>query len=95
MDIYGMPPRRNTQTYEVSLGSVTLSFSYATLVGVHGTLGSQYAENTWGPTTGRHLNEMGYRNGDAKEVSHAELKKFAEASIIAKIQQDVAWKLAA
>lgn len=95
MDIYGIQPRRKTATYEVSLGNVTLSFSYSTLVGVDGPLGRQYAENTWGPTTGRHLNDMGYRDGGAKEVTQHELKRFASDSLIAQVQQDVAWKLAA
>ncbi len=53
---------RNTKCYELELGPHTLYWSYETCVAYRGpatpAIGMRLA-NHWGPTTGRHLREMG------------------------------------
>ena len=53
---------RNTQAHIVSLNDHTMFFSYETCIGYDGPLGQFRLDNLWGPTTGRHINEMGLRN---------------------------------
>uniref|UniRef100_A0A6H2A5Y9 DUF8033 domain-containing protein n=1 Tax=viral metagenome TaxID=1070528 RepID=A0A6H2A5Y9_9ZZZZ len=49
---------RNTQAYRLSLNGHKLYFSYETCIGYDGPLGRFRLQNVWGPTTGRHINEM-------------------------------------
>ena len=57
---------RNTQAYVISIGSAAFCISYETVVAVSGEIDDKYIQarldNTWGPTTGRHMNEMGVRD---------------------------------
>ena len=78
--------RRRTEAYIVRLGEHELLFSYNTPVAYRGPLGSCHAKNTWGPTTGRHLNESGMRRGP--EVEEARI-----AALVPQIVLDVghAW----
>ena len=61
MRVEGRPPHRNTKSYEVFIGGLNLVFSYSTCVAMYyhplGLCGR--LDNRWGPTTGRHLKEMG------------------------------------
>lgn len=63
---------RNTPAHTIEIGDHTLFFSYQTLVGLtgrnrEGVYQRLVVENRWGPTTGRHMKEMGLR-GDYFEV---------------------------
>ncbi len=51
---------RNTPLHEVEYGTMlTLYFSYETIIAFRcDTLGSFMTSNRWGPTTGRHMNEL-------------------------------------
>ena len=50
---------RNTPFHEVTVGPLTLYFSYQTCVAFYPPAGRRVvSENVWGPTTGRHLNEL-------------------------------------
>ena len=53
---------RNTQAHIIYINKHTLFFSYETCIGYIGPLGSFRLKNYWGPTTGRHINEMGLRD---------------------------------
>lgn len=46
---------------EVTIGSLTLWFSYDTIIGFEDrgpNYSEGYSENVWGPTTGKHLNAI-------------------------------------
>ncbi len=49
---------RNTESYAVRVGSLTLYFSYQTVVAFRYNGKLVVRENDWGQTTGRHLNEI-------------------------------------
>jgi len=52
-------PSRNTKQIDVSVGNLTLNFSYNTVVAFNSPFsGFVISENIWGTTTGRHLNEI-------------------------------------
>jgi hypothetical protein len=42
----------------ISLGNLTVWFSYDTIVAFMDGHGKVVSENVWGPTTGKHLNEI-------------------------------------
>ena len=52
---------RNTQAHVLGLNNHTLYFSYETCIAYSGPEGHFRLDNHWGPTTGRHINEMGLR----------------------------------
>lgn len=43
----------------VRIGPVEIGFSYRTAIHVSGPAGTATRQNSWGPTTGRHLNWFG------------------------------------
>jgi len=45
--------------YTVHIGEIDLFFSYETLIGVHLVTEKMRVKNEWGPTTGRHINQLG------------------------------------
>lgn len=52
-------PSRNTKQIDVQVGSLTLHFSYETVVAFSSShSGFVISENVWSTTTGRHLNEI-------------------------------------
>lgn len=52
-------PSRNTKQIDVQVGSLTLNFSYNTVVAFYSShSGFVISENVWSTTTGRHLNEI-------------------------------------
>jgi hypothetical protein len=52
-------PSRNTKQIDVQVGSLTLNFSYQTVVAFNSPFsGFVISENIWSTTTGRHLNEI-------------------------------------
>jgi hypothetical protein len=54
------PTGRNTQAHVVSFGYHSFYFSYETIVAYCGPNGIAVRRpNDWGPTTGRHLKELG------------------------------------
>ena len=50
---------RNTPAHVVTIGKYSLYFSYETCIAVYSPYGGFRIQNYWGPTTGRHFNEMG------------------------------------
>jgi hypothetical protein len=61
---------------EVTVGSVTLYFSYETCVGFyHGSTGTVLSENIWSRTTGKHLSSFGDKS---YRVPHAEFQSKLE-----------------
>lgn len=53
----------------VTVGDLTLAFSYTTVVGFHYPgRGWTVRENDWGPTTGKHLNDLDGGTADAKRA---------------------------
>ena len=53
---------RNTQAHIVTLGNHDFYFSYETCIAYCGPLGTGRLQNYWGPTTSRHLSDMGCKN---------------------------------
>jgi hypothetical protein len=52
-------PQRNTKQIDVSVGNLTLNFSYETVIAFNSPFsGFVISENVWSTTTGRHLNEI-------------------------------------
>ena len=52
-------PRRNTKQIDVSVGNLTLNFSYNTVIAFNSPFsGFVISQNIWSVTTGRHLNEI-------------------------------------
>jgi hypothetical protein len=50
---------RNTKAVCVSVGPIDLYFSYTTVIAVRAPgFGLSIMKNYWGPTTGRHMNEI-------------------------------------
>lgn len=54
---------RNTQCHEVCIGAHTFYFSYQTCVAYSGPCSKVNIRlaNHWGPTTGRHMSDMGVK----------------------------------
>lgn len=50
----------------VTIGSLTLYFSYQTVVAFEDNMGLKVTENLWGPTTGKHLNAIDGGNKAAR-----------------------------
>jgi hypothetical protein len=67
---------RNTKCYIVTIGDVEAFISYDTVIAIRSPKGHGRLRNDWGPTTGRHINEMGLR--DWPLVEPAELARLAE-----------------
>lgn len=51
--------KRNTKCYIVCVGGVTTYISYETVIAAEYKGECVRAQNTWGPTTGRHMRDMG------------------------------------
>lgn len=49
-----------------TIGSLTLYFSYQTVVAFNDSEGLKVVENQWGPTTGKHLNTIDGGNKSAR-----------------------------
>lgn len=64
---------------QVSTANITYWFSYQTVIAFQNSSGTYVSENDWGPTTGKHLNEID--GGDKKSrLSRSDFeKKLTEA----------------
>lgn len=64
---------------EVTIGGLTVWFSYKTPIAFY-SIGSGYviSENTWGPTTGKHLNAV-VAHDKARRVKRAEFEAALDA----------------
>ena len=52
-------PSRNTKLMKIKIGTLTLWFSYETIIAFDSwKTGFWISKNYWGTTTGRHLNEI-------------------------------------
>lgn len=72
--------KRNTKCYEINIAGSTFLISYDTIIACHTDEGAVRIENSWGPTTGRHMNEMGIRYWPV--VPKAELHQRIRRAII-------------
>lgn len=52
----------NTKAHTLHIGNHALHFSYETCVAYEGPLGRARIENHWGPTTGRHMRQLGVKD---------------------------------
>lgn len=81
--------QRNTKCYELRLGSSCFYISYSTIIGASLDDGDTWRtvrlDNVWGPTTGRHMNEMGIRGYEV--ISDEEMQRLINQSIIKAGQQ--------
>lgn len=72
------PTGRNTPAHIVTVGENEYFFSYQTCIAFRGEVNGKYRimriENSWGPTTGRHFNEMGCRDWPIVESIESELE---------------------
>ncbi len=62
----------------VTIGSLSLYFSYQTVIAFEDNCNLRVIENLWGPTIGKHLNAIDGGNKSARlpsEKFHDELKK--------------------
>ncbi len=50
---------RETRAHRLDIGASSFYFSYETLIAYEGPSGRFRIRNSWGPTTGRHFNDMG------------------------------------
>jgi len=67
-------PSRNTKQIDVQVGSITLNFSYETVIAFDSPFsGFVISENVWSTTTGRHLNEI-HPDKDLR-ITHNEFEK--------------------
>ena len=73
------PTERRTEARIVKIDGCELFFSYRTLIACRKVGGAVRVENSWGPTTGRHFNELGASN--FKVVSTEELEAFARVAL--------------
>lgn len=75
MDMPFLDQHGDSKFYEVRIGNLWLWFSYATLIafGSHRGLG-WVTENMWGPTTGKHINEI-IRNFPCTQLSRPEFER--------------------
>lgn len=52
-------PDRDTKQIDVTIGNLTIHFSYQTVIAFsHPSTGFVISENVWSTTTGRHLNDI-------------------------------------
>ena len=75
------PTNRNTKAYVVDIGNTSLYFSYETLIAYQTQDESKRIKNYWGPTTGRHFNELGCSGFDEIDGDHFVLAEMAYDAI--------------
>lgn len=66
----------------VTIGPVTLYFSYETVIAVSDPFDSAVRENVWGPTTGKHLNRV---DGGSKEAKARRLDSEAFEAVLSRV----------
>lgn len=72
-------PRRNTKAYILYLNKGVFFFSYETCIAAQLSTGKELRRaNTWGPTTGRHFNELGCKDFPivSDELFYAVVRRF-------------------
>jgi aminopeptidase C len=76
---------RSTKAYKIVLsghsGSHVLFISYETIIGPSNSHGAWRVENSWGPTTGRHMRGMGLTSDDFQVVDKEELNDRVKMAI--------------
>jgi len=72
-----------TNSMRVTIGSLTLYFSYETVIAFRdGENGLQVIQNRWGPTTGKHLNLIDGGN-ISKRLPEKEFNEMLKRTLIA------------
>lgn len=69
----------NNKAHELRILGVCIMFSYETPIAAVYMGDYMRVANSWGPTTGKHFNQLGCKN--FPEVSEAELHNFIHASL--------------
>ena len=88
--------RRNTPAHFVNVCGVHILFSYETAVGCTPPDGPSFArKNEWGPTTGKHLNETGYRNAGVEQLDADEFETRMSKAVIRAIGNRMAQHIGA
>ena len=96
------PTDRRTEARVARYRGVTMYFSYETLIAVSGAMDGHYLcfrrENVWGPTTGRHIHEMGLRGATVVNTEE-ELEQYLDRMMLhaaAEVADEmVVWRAAA
>jgi len=71
---------RNTQAFVIHLGPHAFYISYETIIAYHGSGHRVRLFNSWGTTTGKHINEMGL--SDFKIVGEEELNSLINQAVL-------------
>lgn len=79
---------RNTQCYKMRIGSVRLFWSYETCIGIACSAGRVRRKNCWGPTTGRHMTDMGIQDYDEIEDVDT-FNQFVKEQVVGSILEEV------
>lgn len=80
---FGKASNRNTQAYSIGLGPHQFFISYETIVAYKGPLGYVRRVNEWGPTTGKHLSEMGFGRGvNCREVDGPAMEALIDEAVM-------------
>lgn len=69
----------NNKAHRINIMGVTICISYETPIAVAYADECKRVHNSWGLTTGKHMNQLGVR--DWKEVEESELEEFLEQSL--------------
>lgn len=77
LPIFRKATRRNSLVHELFIGDHWYGISYATVIAYRGPQAPRgiRLHNRWGPTTGRHMNELGVKNWQV--VSDDDFEKLA------------------
>ena len=87
---------RNTPSHFVNVAGVNVLFSYETAVGCNPPDEPSFRrKNIWGPTTGKHLNETGFRNMGIAELEADEFELRMNKAIIRAIGNRMATHIGA
>lgn len=77
------PTGRNTNAHVVKIGEHELFFSYNSLIAYRDSHQAVRIKNFWGPTTGRHFNELGCKNFEMLPCGEDELSSYAQRALLA------------
>lgn len=70
-------------TLEVNLGTITLYYSYSTIVAFRADGALVCSENVWSTTTGKHLNQI--QPNKRARVKHEEFEELLQAALQAHV----------
>lgn len=65
----------------VTLGKLTVAFSYQTVIGFSSGIRWLISENLWGPTTGKHLNALPGGSDKSRRLPRQEFEEALHAAL--------------